>query len=465
METNRWEHSLRFLYSILFKFSRIHHLNLREVVEQILEIFQKEVQAEVLGLMIKPDNIFCKIFEKKEGTKVYDTQNFFSHSIEESIRKEGIVITKNSQNDYPDSSSLSNISGVIAIELSSYKKMVGILYLQNPDFGLIDFLTGNQKERSEITLLMLGKILGTLLMNIYDESKEIDEFNEIVEKNVSQQIKQIAVLKDHILILGDIGTEKELIARVIHKLSPQQNYPFILENVGYLSELSCKNLLLDTSSTIFMADGGIVFLDQIDQVSAKILSQFFDYIQKNSSRHNVRFIFGAQENLSNELCQKIELYFIKISSLQDRRGDIPSLAKFFLKKYSKNIDCISHDAMQAINDYSWPGNLLQLERSIRLAVIMAKDNSQILKEHLPKEILYFSPTAFLKLKGNEWNLKKILKDTESLAIRKALSLFENQSRSSIAKLLGISRDAFLRKCKEHKIGIGKKGRKKNDSEI
>jgi len=96
---------------------------------------------------------------------------------------------------------------------------------------------------------------------------------------------------------------------------------------------------------------------------------------------------------------------------------------------------------------------------------MAKDNSQILKEHLPKEILYFSPTAFLKLKGNEWNLKKILKDTESLAIRKALSLFENQSRSSIAKLLGISRDAFLRKCKEHKIGIGKKGRKKNDSEI
>ncbi len=222
-----------------------------------------------------------------------------------------------------------------------------------------------------------------------------------------------------VLIIGETGTGKEMIARAVHDTSARKEKPFIAVNCGALAENLLESELFGHEKGAFtgaqnrrkgrfeLADGGTIFLDEITETSPAFQSRLLRVLQEGTFERlgsetsinvDIRIIAASNRHLQTEIDSgrfRADLFYrlngfpIELPSLKERQTDIPLLAVHFLKKYAtKAVKDISDQAMHLLTNYPWPGNVRELENIIRRAVILAEnaDRSMIRTADLPEAL-------------------------------------------------------------------------------
>ena len=341
-------------------------------------------------------------------------------------------------------------------------------------FEKISLQEENARLRLEIGRLEgLGEIIG--------QSEAI--------KEVFGRIEKVGTTDVTVLIEGESGSGKELVAREIHKRSKRRNEPLIIMNCAAVPETLIESELFGHEKGAFtgaaerrsgkfeLANKGTIFLDEIGDMSISTQSKLLRVLQEQKFERlggtetlavDVRIISATHRDLEEEieegrfredLYYRIKVVNIKIPPLRHRSEDIPLLVnrfiQYFSEKHQKRIASISSEAMKLLISYNWPGNVRQLKNVIESAVVLA--NKEILDTtDLPEEIKYPENTA-VTVKNINYNLsfrdaKKILiENFERDFIKKKLEEFSgNISRT--AEALDMHRQNLQQKIRELNIG-------------
>ena len=312
-----------------------------------------------------------------------------------------------------------------------------------------------------------------------EEEERRFNFKEIVGqssamKNVLDMVKKVAPLPTTVMITGESGTGKELIARALHMNSPRREKPFVVANCVAFSPGILESELFGHEKGAFtgansrrigrfeVAHGGTVFLDEIGEVNIATQAKLLRVVQEKefervgssaSIKVEVRLIAATNKDLEKEIKEgrfredlfyRLNVFHIDIPPLRERKEDIPRLIEHFIKKYNqilnKRISAISSEGLSLLIDYSFPGNVRELENIIERAMIMC--DSDIIE----KELLFF-----LEQKNVSPRLGT-LKEMEREMIKKGL-IAHKGNRTKTAQHLGISRRNLILKLKEYKIDI------------
>jgi DNA-binding NtrC family response regulator len=272
----------------------------------------------------------------------------------------------------------------------------------------------------------------------------------------------------NVLVTGEHGTGKELVAQWLHASSPRTTRSFVAVNMGGLSEGLFESELFghvkgsftdaktDRIGRFELADGGSIFLDEIGTVSLALQAKLLRVLQtgdvervgSSKARHvDVRVISATNANLQEEVATgrfREDLLFrlntieIHLPPLRERREDIAPLAQHFLRRhaarYRKQLAAFDAGAMQLLLDHPWPGNIRELDHAVERAVLLAQG------EHVRAVDLGLRTTTSAAPRLEDLTLEEV----EKLLIQKALGRYDGNV-SQAAKALGLSRSALYRR--------------------
>lgn len=298
-------------------------------------------------------------------------------------------------------------------------------------------------------------------------------------KKVEDLVLKVSPTDSTVLISGDSGTGKELVARAIHHYSRRKDKPFVVVDCGSLvenlfeSELfgHVKGSFTGASETKYgrfeLANEGTLFFDEIGNISMNIQIKLLRVIQEREItkvgsgqviKADVRIIAATNKDLQKavkertfreDLFYRLSVVPITIPPLRERRKDIPILADSFLKKYNrmrkKNVKVISDEAMKALVEYDWPGNVRELENAIERGVVLTE--SEVIE---PKDLSYYGLSVDTSSQSNTTKTRSLI-DVEREHIIKTLKMFNNQIGRA-AEALGIDRKTLRLKLKKYGIG-------------
>jgi two-component system response regulator AtoC len=315
-----------------------------------------------------------------------------------------------------------------------------------------------------------GLSLGTLGPEIVGAGPGHDELRRLVAK--------VAVSDSTVLVRGETGTGKELVARSIHRLSPRSEQPFVVVDCAALQENLLQSELFGHEQGAFTgatkrkhglfeaANGGTVFLDEIGEVSPAVQAALLRVLESSSFRHlggtrevkvDVRLVAATNrdlERLADEGRFRRDLYFrlnaitIALATLRERRGEIPALAEHFVALHNARYGTrkrVSPAAARILSAYEWPGNVRQLRHVVERALVLA-DREAIQPEDLPSEV---REAAGL---GHDRQALS-LAEMERRHIARVLAEVGGH-RARAAQLLGISERNLYRKIHEHRLEEG-----------
>jgi formate hydrogenlyase transcriptional activator len=292
-------------------------------------------------------------------------------------------------------------------------------------------------------------------------------------KKVLSQAEQVARTDSTVLIQGETGTGKELLARAIHKMSGRKDRSLIAVNCASLPPTLIESELFGREKGAYtgamtkmigrfeIADGSTLFLDEIGELPLELQSKLLRVLEEGSFERlgstktlhvNVRIIASTNRDLEqemkngnfrNDLFYRLSVFPIVIPPLRERPEDIPLLVWAFVekaqKRIGKEIETISKKTMEALQSYSWPGNVRELKNVIEHAMILSKDKS--LRVHLPR------PGSL------ETDATQDLQDMERRHIQAVLEKagWRLSGDGGAAKALGLKRTTLHAKMK--KLGI------------
>lgn len=286
-----------------------------------------------------------------------------------------------------------------------------------------------------------------------------------------------------VLIQGETGTGKELVARVIHFNGPLKDKPFVVENCGALSENLLESELFghvrgaftgavaDKKGLFECGHGGTVFLDEIGEMSTAMQVKLLRVLQEGQLRPvggnqtievDFRFIASTNRDLAQEvksgtfredLYYRINVFPIRMPPLRERREDVPLLADHFLQKMADKLNRpkahITPRAMALMTSYDWPGNVRELENEIQRALTLAWGAGKIDESSLSAKLQ--SPAeSYYPVGSTGLTLKEATQQMEQHMIRHALKNTHG-NRTRAAKLLGLTRQGLLNKINRYQI--------------
>lgn len=296
-------------------------------------------------------------------------------------------------------------------------------------------------------------------------------------------VEAVADTPTTVLITGESGTGKSMIARAVHQRSGRRDAPFVEVACGAMPETLLESELFghvrgaftgavgDKAGKFKLAAGGTIFLDEVAtappalQVKLlRVLQDFeFEPVGGTKTEHvDVRCILATNQNLADlvregqfrqDLYYRINVVTIELPPLRERMGDIPLLAEHFLREHcrrtSRQLAGFSDDAMRRMQTYSWPGNVRELENVVERAVILSR-NQVVGLEDLPDDVTRPAEYAETGDDGHVQPLKVALEKPEREIIRRALDL-NHGSRQATADALGINRTTLYKKMKKYGI--------------
>jgi transcriptional regulator with PAS, ATPase and Fis domain len=294
-------------------------------------------------------------------------------------------------------------------------------------------------------------------------------------------IKRVAHSEGTVLITGKSGTGKEIVARAIHYNSPRREKRFLPINCGAIvdtlfeSELfghkkgSFTGATVDKEGLLKVAEGGTVFLDEVSEIPIQLQVKLLRALEQREitpvgmtepMKIDVRIIAATNRDLRKEvengrfrddLYYRLNVVEIDLPSLKERPDDVPILAQHFLdafkKQMSKPIQGFTNEAMRALLQYQWKGEVRELENVIERAAIFC-DEDFIGLEHLPE---YMRPSDDIPtVSSGHGTLKDAVRSFERQFIQQTLSVC-GQNKETAAKVLGVSLSSLYRKIEELQI--------------
>lgn len=338
-----------------------------------------------------------------------------------------------------------------------------------------------QRLRTELSTLRREVERKYSFHNIIGKSKALHDLFALIEK--------VANSRASVLITGETGTGKELLAKAMHYQSNRRQRPFVPVNCGAIPEGlqereffgHLKGTFTDARETkkgLFEeADGGTLFLDEVEALPPPLQVKLLRTLQDGEVRRlgdtrtikvDVRIIAAANRDLQAEVRQRTfreDFYFrlnvvpLRIPPLRERREDIPLLANHFLARYSresgKALRGINPRGMDMLLTYQWPGNVRELENLIERAVLIAEGETLDAND-LFSDVQLYNDEIRIQLPESLGSLpdtiKRITQSIERELILTAL-MKTDYNRTQAARLLGISRRSLLYKIQEHTISL------------
>lgn len=379
------------------------------------------------------------------------------------------------------------------LQMGSVHATIPLVHEKRP-FGALVIACGNEcrcgEEEIHLVESMLNQAAGVIRRAVLQEEeiRELQsrvtspaEFCGLIAKNhkmqaIFQLIENIAPTDATVLIQGDSGTGKELVARAIHQMSSRKEKPFIVIDCSAYPATLLESELFGHEKGAFtgavrqksgrfeQANGGTVFLDEIGEVPLPAQIKLLRVLQTHRFERlggeqtltvDVRVIAATNRNLLDEVKNgrfREDLYYrlnvipVHMPPLRQRRNDIPLLAHHFLSHFAgdenRKVEGISPEAMRLLLDYSWPGNVRELENSIEHAAVLAKGR-RIEPTHLPSALHkeFASPISPKPQTISEQEVKLLREAMEECGWNK----------KEAAKRLGISRSTLYEKLKKHGI--------------
>lgn len=320
-----------------------------------------------------------------------------------------------------------------------------------------------------------------LFPEIIGESQKMHEVFELMNKVIKTE--------STVLITGETGTGKELVARAIHYNGPRKDGSFVAVNCSALTETlletelfghvkgSFTGAIAEKKGLFEIADKGTFFMDEVGDISPNLQAKLLRVIQEGVIKKvggtqdikiDVRLIAATNRDLTKEVERgsfRRDLYYrlsvieINIPPLREKKEDIPVLAEYFLKRFAqkinKEVTGFSPGAMKLLIDYDWPGNVRELENEIERAVILAETQTVT-----PDELSERIRSGGIRLKIEEIkdrSLKGVLEGYERKIISEVLAEMR-WNKTRVAQLLGITRQALNKKIERYGLDRRKKKR-------
>ncbi len=339
-----------------------------------------------------------------------------------------------------------------------------------------------------------GKVLGGVetfrdISQVEELRKELEgryQIGDIISRSPAMDkifkiLPQVAESESTILIQGETGTGKELLARAIHDLSPRKDKPFVAINCGALPDTLLESELFGYRAGAFtnatknkpgsfaLAEGGTILLDEIGDLSEAFQVRLLRVIQERTYqplggikpvKADVRIIAATNKDLDKlvksgtfrqDLFYRINVVCLELPPLRNRKEDIPVLADHFIDLFNrlrgKSVKGMSQEALSLLMFHDYPGNIRELENIIERAFVLSQDE-QIHARCLPENL----GTCAVTPRSTQANINEAIQLTERQVIINALRK-NNNNRSAAANELGIHKSTFYRKVKKLEIDL------------
>ena len=348
-------------------------------------------------------------------------------------------------------------------------------YITKP-FVNEDLLQTIKNAITQRNLFNENRLLRRELRQAY-RSKDMIGGSDAIQR-VFDLVGKVAATNASVLVLGETGTGKELVARAIHSGSPRADKPFLAVNCGALPESLLESELFghvrgsftgataDKRGLLRSVEGGTLFLDEIGDMPLALQVKLLRALQEHEvtpvganipKRFDARIIAATYKDLEAEvrsgyfredLFYRLNVIEIKVPALRERRDDIPLLVKHFVAKVARSQNAepksVMQNAMLALLAYSWPGNVRELENAIERAFILS--DGEIGVESLPVKIRAVVNGASDPLQAE--NRELTLEDVERRYIAEVLDL-SNGDKAKAAAILGVDLSTLYRKLKRY----------------
>ena len=308
-------------------------------------------------------------------------------------------------------------------------------------------------------------------------------FQDVISKSARMRAildlaHEVASLRSTVLILGDSGTGKELIARAIHNSGDRASNPFVAVSCAALAETLLESELFGYEKGAFtgadqqkrgkfeLADSGTIFLDEIGDISPKLQVDLLRVLQDRTFyrlggaeevRVDARVIAATHVNLQQavaegkfreDLFYRLNVIEIRIPPLRERRDDVPLLAQHFVERFAhelgKDISEISEGALKILMDYNWPGNVRELENAVERAMVTSRGHN------LTEEDFAFLAQNGARSRGWTIPAGMTLQEMEKLLIAATIQHTHGNIKEA-ASVLGIDRSTLYEKIKRYEI--------------
>ncbi|MBC7658739.1 MAG: sigma 54-interacting transcriptional regulator [Chitinophagaceae bacterium] len=348
---------------------------------------------------------------------------------------------------------------------------------------------------TELITLVVDEIL-IMHKNLDDEKGKVSElskelgqrygFDRMIGKSMAMQdlyrlLEKICDSETTVLIQGENGTGKELIAKALHYNSKRKNKRFLVVNCGAFNDNLLESELFghvkgaftgaikDKKGMFEAADGGTLFLDEIGDTTPQMQVKLLRVLQEGTftpvgstevRRCQVRTLAATNKNLlemvdtgefREDLYYRLNVINVAVPALRERKDDIPILLEHFLARYSKTSGAprkhVSKDCLERMLDHEWPGNVRELENEVERLCVLAGEEAELPEDLLSARIKESTKKKFpgLRISGN---LKDSLEDMEKVMILEGLER-NGWNKSRLAKELGISRAGLITKVQKY----------------
>ncbi len=512
---------------ILFEISQSLHkyIHIEELLPYIISTAKELLNADTVAILLydpSKDELFFRLTEgnPRESSSMLDEIRFSSHlgiagSVFQSGEPELIADVEKDPRHYTvvDGKTGFTTKSMMVVPLKTRGKNIGVLEACNKRHGEFDLRDLNLlvSIAGTIALALDNARLHDDLQKAYDELQMIDRAKDsLIEtareentrlrleiegrfrfdniKGSSPQMVNLfrlcekAVNSDvTVLVEGETGTGKELIARCLHYGGPRKSKKFVVQNCGGIPEPLLASELFgyrrgaftgavtDKKGLFDEAHGGTIFLDEVAEMSQAMQVSILRVLQEGEVRPlgsnevrkvDVRVISATHRNLEEDvrngvfredLYYRLSVFTVRVPALREREGDVPILAGYFVRKASqklkKPVKGLSRKAMDCLCAYPFPGNVRELENEIERAVLMAESNTYIEGFHLSDKIIRKS-LAQPCVPRVEGNLKEMVGDMERGILIQLLDEHKG-NKTRVARQLGLSRFGLAKKMKRY----------------
>jgi transcriptional regulator with GAF, ATPase, and Fis domain len=414
-------------YTKLYEFSErlIHQRDLGELLEALMDAVIEITNADKGFLvLLEGDTIDVKVARNLNRENIADAVSQLSDSIiAKVVRSRKPVIVSDAMRDDEFAAAKSvmqlKVSSVICVPLLDRGRLLGLIYVGNDsirDLFQQDTLRILTVFASQASLIVANALL---LNELRVDNKRLNErleqyrFGEIVGtsppmQQVFRKVEKIAATDISVLITGETGTGKELIAREIHNRSPRTGKPFVTINCGAIPENLLESELFGHVKGAFTgaiankqgkfqaADGGTLFLDEIGEMPVELQVKILRALQERvvyrvgdtrPETCDIRILAATNRDLDKEIAGgrfREDLYYrlnvvnVDLPPLRQRGEDVLVIARYLLSRYSREYDVkvkgLSPNAAVAIRKHSWPGNIRELENRIKKAIVLCESS-------------------------------------------------------------------------------------------